>query len=161
MALAADDRERVYRRFIELLTSGQMAVLPEVVDTERMQEHCVGVSGGWVNWEGALYSFGTNIYAALPNISLEFTEILVSGDVVVARATATATHTGAPLFGVPAAGAAVKFELCDTVRVDDNGKIYWRWMLPDVFTAMRQVGGIPWTPTRMDGMPEGQPEHAG
>lgn len=161
MSIGNDDRERIYRRFIELLTTGQMDALHEMINLERWQEICVGVSGGWVDWDGAVYSFGTNIYSALPDISLEFSEILVSGEAVMARAIAKGTHTGAPLLGVPASGAAVSFELADFVRIDDDGLVYWRWMLPDMFTAMRQVGGSSWAPTRMDGQPEGQPEHVG
>ena len=135
--------ETVYRRFIELLSSGRMDEMAEVVDLERYRENCVGVTPGWVDWRDALQSYGQHIYAALPDIRLDIEEVATAGDLAVARGSATATHTGAPLLGVPPSGRPVRYELCDMVRVGDDGRISWRWLLCDLLTATRQARGEP------------------
>ena len=38
--------ERVYRRYIEIFTSRNLSAPPEVVDVERYQEECAGVTPG-------------------------------------------------------------------------------------------------------------------
>lgn len=139
--MTAERAEATYRRFIELLNAGRMDAMAEVVDLERYRENCVGVTPGWVGWQDALQSFGQNIYAALPDIHLTIEEVAATGDLAVGRGSAAATHTQAPLFGVPPTGAPVHYELCDMVRVDEDGRIYWRWLLCDLRTATRQARG--------------------
>lgn len=76
---------------------------------------------------------------ACPDLRLEVEELLGGDDWVVARLTATGTHTGTFL-GLAPSGRRVAFELIDIYRFADDGKIVGRWGLSDELFALEQLG---------------------
>jgi hypothetical protein len=59
------ENEQIYRRFAEILT-GNLDLLPEVVDVERYREECVGVTQGWVAYRTILLRDPGDVRRRLP-----------------------------------------------------------------------------------------------
>lgn len=136
--------ERVYRRYLEIFTSRDLSAPPEVVDVERYQEECAGVTPGPTasRTRGGTSGPSAPQCRTLPDMALHYNEVFGAGEQIVARGRATGTNKGT-LFGMPAAKEAVEFQVLYIARVE-NGKIVERWLLPDLFlTKMRRAGLTP------------------
>jgi predicted ester cyclase len=98
---------------------------------------------GAIGFEGTVQTY-TMIRASLPDLTFTpDTDLLVGeGDRVVVRGTVTGTHTGEPLFGVPASGKRLEWTGIDISRVTD-GKITERWLCADILRLMQQLGLAP------------------
>lgn len=77
---------------------------------------------------------------AFPDATLAANEVLVAGDRVIVRATVRGTHDGA-LFGVPATGRLIGFDLISIGRVAD-GRIAELWAQADLVAVAIQLGGL-------------------
>jgi predicted ester cyclase len=80
--------------------------------------------------------------AAIPDIHLTIEDEVAEGDKVVHRWTLTGTHTGTPLFGVPAKSEKLTFSGTTIVRLE-NGKVAERWSNVDEMALARQLGLVP------------------
>jgi predicted ester cyclase len=84
----------------------------------------------------------TKIRTAFPDMNYKLEDVLVDGDRVVLRVTASGTNSG-PLGFVrlkhEATGKAVKFEQIHIVRIAD-GKIVEHWLGQDSIAMFRQLG---------------------
>lgn len=72
---------------------------------------------------------------------MEPQDILVSGDKVVARVSATGTHRG-EFMGMPASGRSVEVRLIDIIRFGD-GLAREHWGIFDQMKMMQQLGAVP------------------
>jgi steroid delta-isomerase-like uncharacterized protein len=77
--------------------------------------------------------------AALPDWHSEVEQLIEEDDVVVERFTASGTHTGAEIMGVPASGRAVELAGINVFRIA-NGRIVERWGRLDELGLARQLG---------------------
>ena len=68
--------------------------------------------------------------------------MLSSGDKVVARATVTGTNHG-PFMGMPPTGKAIRVQLIDIIRFDDDGLAREHWGVFDAMKMMQQLGVVP------------------
>jgi predicted ester cyclase len=146
--LTTEQKKAAYSRFLDILSSGNLSLLGEVLDLDRYQEICVGVTPGWVGIEAAKRSFA-GIISAIPGSQMRIDDLLVDGDVIAARLTTIGTNTGS-LFGTPPSGQKIEFETAD-IAWFNNGKIVRRWILPDLLTLMRQAGMVPFLNQAMGG----------
>jgi steroid delta-isomerase-like uncharacterized protein len=80
--------------------------------------------------------------AAFPDLRMEPQDVLVSGDIVTARARATGTHQG-EMMGMPPTGRTIDVQLIDILRFDEDGIAHEHWGIFDVMTMMQQLGAIP------------------
>jgi predicted ester cyclase len=138
--MATENAIAAYKRYMELVTTGQLDELPDVVDTAAYREECVGVTPGWIGFEQSKESYRP-ILTAFPDQQVAYDEVVAAGDRIFARYHLRATHAG-PLFGAPATRRIVEWQACDFVRVT-GGKIVERWFLADLLGVMRQAGLVP------------------
>ena len=82
-----------------------------------------------------------NFIAACPDLQVTIEDQIAKDDKVVVRWTDTGTHTGAPLFGVPATGKQIILTGIDILRIRD-GKIVERWAENDKMYLMETLGLI-------------------
>lgn len=78
---------------------------------------------------------------AFPDATLEVDDIVVDGDTVAARWTATGTHEGS-LMGIEPTGNRVEISGSEINRIED-GQIVESWLLFDTFGMMEQIGAMP------------------
>jgi predicted ester cyclase len=130
----------IYKRYMDLVSTGQLDRLPEVVDGATYREECVGMTPGWIGFEQSKESYRP-IFTAFPDQRITYDEVVAVDDRVFARYHLRATHAG-PLFGAPSTGRVVEWQACDFVRVTGS-KIVERWFLADLLGVLRQAGLVP------------------
>ena len=67
------------------------------------------------------------IRSAIPDLTVTIGHLIQEGHVVAARVEMSGHHTGAPLFGIPAAGAPVDIEQFHVIETDDEGRGLRHW----------------------------------
>jgi predicted ester cyclase len=80
--------------------------------------------------------------AALPDWHSDLDQLVQEDDIVVERFTASGTHTGAELMGVPATGRTIVLAGINVFRIAD-GRIVERWGRLDELGLLRQLGLVP------------------
>ena len=78
---------------------------------------------------------------ALPDWRSDLEQLIGEGDIVVERFTASGTHTGGPLMGVPATGKSITLAGINIFRVNGD-RIVERWGRLDEVGLLRQLGLI-------------------
>ena len=80
--------------------------------------------------------------AAMPDLHFEVEELVAEGNVVVSRWTLTGTHTGGPLFGVPASGSAIRVGGMSLDHLQDGVLVsgFDGW---DALGLRKQIGALP------------------
>ena len=76
-------------------------------------------------------------HKAMPNLLVHIEQVVIAGNTVVVRTTATGTQTG-PLLGVAATGRRVSFRTADVYQVHD-GRIIETHHLEDLFGLYEQI----------------------
>jgi predicted ester cyclase len=130
---------------MELVSTGRLDELDEVVDVAEYREECVGVTPGWIGFEQSKQSYRP-ILTAFPDQQIIYDEIVAVEDRVFARYHLRATHAG-PLFGASPTNRVVEWQACDFVRIA-GGKIVERWFLADLLSVLRQAGLVPGSGSR-------------
>ena len=69
----------------------------------------------------------TMLRAGIPDLQVTVADIFGEGDRIAIRVEMRGTHTGTPLFGVPAAGHPVEFEQFHIVQVSEDGRGIRHW----------------------------------
>ena len=137
---AIEENKAIVRRYREAYNTNDMDALGEVLAADFIPHNML--PGLPPNLEGAkMLQQGT--MATWPDLHVTTEDLLADGDRVVERWTQTQTHTGAPVFGVPAnSGKAVRTTGISIYRIA-NGKIVEHWAEMDFFGVMVQLGVIP------------------
>jgi predicted ester cyclase len=78
--------------------------------------------------------------AALPDLSVVADPVVAAGDWVAANFTYAGTHSGAPYFGVPPSGRAIRFSSCD-ILFTRGGLIAAHWGAADIAGLLVQLKG--------------------
>ena len=102
---------------------------PDVVDHNPLPGQGPGLDG--IKQLVAVY------HAVFPDLSVSTDDVVISGDRVVVRWTATGTHQGDQL-GVPATGKHVRLTGIDILRIED-GRIVERWGETNGLEMMQQI----------------------
>ena len=128
----------VYRGFIDAVNRQDLEAAARFVDAARYRENCVGFTHGFVDWEEAKKSV-RQVWKGLPDLRVDLTQVLGSGDVALAHGTVRGTATGR-LYGAPATKRSFRASFFDYVHIDD-GRIIERVQQADVLAQMRQLYG--------------------
>lgn len=123
----------------DLLSAGDVDGFAEVL-TDDFVEH-EELPGGAPGKEGTK-AFFAGFIAAFPDLRITPEDVLSSGDKVAARATATGTNQGS-FMGMPPTGKAIRVQLIDIIRFDDDGLAREHWGVFDSMKMMQQLGVVP------------------
>ena len=120
---------------------GDFAVLDEMIPADALDHSTIpgkSPEKGPASFKSIIGMFR----AAIPDIKLTVDDEIAEGDKVCHRWTLKGTHTGTPLFGVPASGKVLTFGGTTIVRIK-NGKVAERWSNVDEMALARQLGLVP------------------
>ena len=67
------------------------------------------------------------IRSAFPDLTVRVAHLIQEGNVLAVRVEMSGHHCGAPIFGIPPAGAAVNIEQFHVIEVTDQGKGVRHW----------------------------------
>ena len=132
-----DDRNKaVVRRFAEdCWGRGASESADELVDK-------VVVRNGQPVGRAGLVGVISMIRAAMPDFHTEIEDLIAEDDRVAWRYSSGGTHTGTPLFGVPASAKSIKWTGTAILRLD-NGIIKEVWDNVDMLAIYTQLGLVP------------------
>jgi len=133
------DHSAAVRRLYELLSAGDVdgfadALADDFVEHEELPGGAPGKEGTKAFFQGFI--------AAFRDLRFTVEDVLSSGDKVVARAIATGTNDG-PFMGMPPTGKAIRVQLIDIIRFDDDGLAREHWGVFDAMKMMQQLGVVP------------------
>jgi predicted ester cyclase len=119
------NKANVLRVFEEGFNGGRLDVVDEALAPDAVDRHPFepGEPDFRTHLKGAIAMFRS----AMPDIHAEVEQIIAEGDLVSARVRMTGTHTGTPLFGIPASGRPVDIEQFHFMRADENGRGVQHW----------------------------------
>ena len=131
--------ELVVRRLLEEgFSQGRLDVCDELVADDGLEhqdfgpEHAPGSAG--------VRAVISSLRRAFSDFRLTIDELVVAGDTVWTRNTATGTHDGV-FMGHPPTGRSVSITVFDVFRVAE-GRIVEHWGVPDRLGVLLQVGAI-------------------
>ena len=133
------DHAATMRRLYELISAGDIDGFGEHV-AEAFVEH--EETPGFERSKAGVTQMFRMYRAAFPDLRMEADDVLVSGDMVVARVRASGTHQG-EFMGMPATGKRVDVQLIDIIRFGDDGLAHEHWGVLDALGMMQQLGAIP------------------
>ena len=137
--MTAEQMKDIVRRSVsEFWNTGNMKALPKTWHTNYKGHDPSGMHAGDLAQFTATCKA---LFAAFTGIEVVIDDLLVDGDQVVKRWTATATHTG-DFMGIPASGNSLEFTGIDIYRIAD-GKIVEAWVNSDTLGFMQQIGAVP------------------
>jgi steroid delta-isomerase-like uncharacterized protein len=133
------DHAVTMRSTYEAISAGDLAGFGDLVADDFVEHQ--GGPGLPPTKEGTL-EFFRMLLAAFPDMRMDVEDMIASGDKVVARVTATATHQG-EFMGVAGTGSRVEVQLIDIMRFDDAGLVCEHWGVADLLTLLQQIGAVP------------------
>ena len=119
------NKSNVHRVFDEAFSLGRLEVVDEVLAPDAVDRH--SFEPGEPDFRSHLKAAITMFRAAMPDLHANVEDIVAEGCTVAARVRMTGTHTGAPLFGIPAAGHPVDIEQFHFILADDQGHGLQHW----------------------------------
>jgi predicted ester cyclase len=132
------NKRNVRRVHEEGFGNGDLAVVDECVAPDAV-DHQLLAEG---DLPAALKGIIGALRAAMPDLRHTVEDVIAEGDRVAARVVVTGTHTGAPLFGIPASGRRVHAEQFHIVRCDDRGRAVEHWAAVGADEMVRQLTGV-------------------
>ena len=129
----SEENKTVARRFIEALSTGDVAALDELV-----AEDCE-IVGRLESGRGreVFRRVIATLHTAFPDLHTTIEELIAEGDSVVVRLTERGTHRGA-FVGISPTGKSVTWSGVDILEVH-NGRITKRWGLRDRLELLEQL----------------------
>jgi predicted ester cyclase len=80
---------------------------------------------------------------AMPDLKVEVSDLIAEDDKIAARVLMTGTHTGTPIFGMPAAGTTISIEQFHLIQLDAEGKGLHHWASVGEDQLRRQLAASP------------------
>jgi predicted ester cyclase len=139
MTLAPSSPEAVVRRLIdEGFSAGRPEVIDELIadDLVEHQDYGPGHAPGAAGVKAVMAS----LHRAFPGFRLTIDDLVVAGDVVWIRNTATGVNDGSYMGHAPT-GRPIRIDVFDMLRVVD-GKVVEHWGVPDRLAALFQTGAV-------------------
>ncbi|MDT7598518.1 MAG: hypothetical protein QOK26_595 [Pseudonocardiales bacterium] len=124
----------------ELFTDGDLTAVPRYLDPDFVN-HAPPFPGAPAGAEGMRLA-AEMFRRALPDWHSELDQMVAEADIVVERFTASGTHTGGELMGVPANGRGIVLAGINIFRIDGD-RIVERWGRLDELGLLRQLGLVP------------------
>lgn len=131
-ALNTAEKKELVSKFIEMMEVKAFERFGEIIADDYKQHNPMVKQGLKGIQEGA--SWFLNVF---PDLSASIDEVVVEGDLIVARITWTGTHS-AELFGIPASGVKASWVGTDWWRVKD-GKLIEHWDVVDWSGLINQL----------------------
>ncbi len=128
----------VRRVFVEGFGQGHLEVVDESLAVDAVDRH--PFEPGEADFRDHLKAAITMFRAAMPDLVASVEDIVAEGRAVAVRVRMTGTHTGAPMFGVPAAGRPVDIEQFHIVHCDEQGRGTRHWANVGVAELREQIG---------------------
>ncbi|MFC6964528.1 ester cyclase [Halocatena marina] len=133
-----EEKKQLARRIPEdVLTEGDLDLLDELY-TEDAVEH---TPSGDVEGRTGLQNAYEGFRAAFPDVSLTVEDIVAEGDSVAMRLVVQGAHEGQFMGGIEPTGQEFEVQKWALTRIK-NGMIIERWVLPDMFGMLTQLGII-------------------
>lgn len=130
-----------HRFHMDLFKKGDLAAADEILAADFVN-HGAGLPPELATGPEGAKRFAQAIRAGFGDeVNISHEDVIVHGDRVVIRWTASGTHKG-DLLGVPATGKPVKITGIDIFRVKD-GKLAELWQNWDQLQMLQQVGAVP------------------
>jgi steroid delta-isomerase-like uncharacterized protein len=134
------NNEQLVDTFIqELFSKGDLDAVDRYLDPEFVN-HDLPFPGAPAGREGMRLA-AASFRQALPDWHSDLEQMLTEDDIVVERFTASGTHSGGPLLGVPATGKTITLAGINIFRLA-GGRIVERWGRLDEAGLLRQLGLI-------------------
>lgn len=130
-----DPRRTVVFRWLEAGDAGDLDTFDELLHPDAVVHAPLGLSTTSVEDEKAVWK---DALAAMPNIRHDVQEVLVDGDVEMARVVVTGTME-ASLAGVGGSGRSFRIDQAVITHLRD-GKVIEAWEIADVAALRAQVG---------------------
>jgi predicted ester cyclase len=115
----------VRRVFDEGFSQGRLHVVDDAVSPDAVDRH--PFEPGEDDFRAHLKAAITMFRQAMPDLIANVEDIVAEGSTVAARVRITGTHTGSPLFGIPAAGRSVDVEQFHFIHTDNQGHGVRHW----------------------------------
>jgi len=132
------DNKQLVTTFIqELFTKGDLGAVDRYLDPQFVN-HDPPFPGAPDGPEG-MRQAASAFRQALPDWRSDLEQLIAEDDVVVERFTASGTHTGGPLLGVPATGRTISLAGINVFRIEGD-RIVERWGRLDDAGLLRQLG---------------------
>jgi steroid delta-isomerase-like uncharacterized protein len=136
--MAADESKAVVEKWIHAWNTHDAAAGQALV-TDDYKRH--DPNGPDIDGPDGQRAFLDEVFNAFPDIRIEELHQVAEGDLVAVHVLFTGNHR-AEFGGIPATGAAVRFEGQEMYRVRD-GKIVEQFVLLDTLGLMQQLGVVP------------------
>ena len=137
MDLLERNKTTVRRVFDEGFSQGRTEVVDETLAPEAVDRH--PFEPGEEDFRDHLKAAISMFRLAMPDLRAHVEDIVAEGSTVAARVRMTGTHTGAPLFGIPAAGHPVDVEQFHFIQVDELGRGLRHWANVGVAELRQQI----------------------
>jgi steroid delta-isomerase-like uncharacterized protein len=135
----ASQNEAVVRRFYdELWNDWNLAVADEILAPDLCFRGSLGASSVGIDGFKDYFEQARTVF---PDLRAQVDELIVAGDVVVARLTWSATHAG-EIFGVPSTGRRWSYVGVGIFHLD-AGQIRGAWIVGDTQELWRALGVAP------------------
>jgi len=132
-----DANKRLARRVPEeIATDGNIEAVIEVYAADAVEHAPDGDYEGHAEIAESI----EDVLAGFPDMEATVEDIVAEGDTVAMRLTLRGTHEG-EFMGIEPTGRSVEIENMVFTRIED-GKITERWLRPDMFGLMSQLGVV-------------------
>jgi predicted ester cyclase len=137
MDLLERNKLTVTRVFDEGFSRGRLEVVDESLTPDAVDRHAFVPEEADFreHLKGAITMFRN----AMPDLHASVEGIVAEGDTVAVRVRIKGTHTGAPLFGVAAAGRSVDIEQFHFVMCDADGRGVQHWANVGAAELVQQI----------------------
>ena len=137
MDLLERNKAHVRRVFEEGFSQGRIEVVDESLSPEAVDRH--PFEPGDADFREHLKAAISMFRDAMPDLLASVEDIVAEGNTVAARVRMTGTHSGSPLFGVPAAGRPVDIEQFHFIHTDEHGHGVRHWANIAVAELRQQI----------------------
>lgn len=131
-----DPRHTVVFRWLAAGDAGDFDTFDELLHSNAVIHAPLGLSTASVDEEKAVWKDGL---AAMPDLRHEVQEVVVDGDVEMARVVVTGTMQGS-FAGVEGSGRSFRIDQAVITHLRD-GKVAEAWEIADIAALRAQVGG--------------------
>lgn len=136
MTSRQERHKQTVRRYPLAVAAGELDVLDELCTDDVVNHAPLGEPRGLE----ALKAYEAPVHEAFPDFEVSFDDLVAEGNRVAMRLTHRATHEG-ELMGVAPTGREITFQNVVFNRLVE-GRIAERWVQPDLFGIMSQLGII-------------------
>src|ERR1700760_1779984 len=134
----ANANKRTVRRvFEEGFTGGFVDGVDECLAPDAVDRHPFGADEP--DFRSHLKGIIRMLRAAMPDLQAAVDDPGPEGEPVVARVSRTGTHTGEPLFGIPATGAVLRVEQFHIIQCNDDALGIRHWAYAGVDQMLSQL----------------------